>query len=396
MEAIQTFLNSMLATVGPFVPKAIAALLILIGAWLIAKVARTALTRVGQRAGLDARLRSPGIASTLGTVGYYLVWLMALPMLLQTVGLTSLLDPVNMLLGQFLGFLPRLFGAAVVLAIGLLVARVVRQIVTGVLTAAGSEKLAGRLGMRDALGKDGLAGLIGTVLFVMILLPVVAGALQPLGLDAVTKPVTSMLDTLTALLPKIFGAAVIIGISVVLGRVLADIVTRVAAGLGFNRVPGLLGMAANTLIAGRTPSELVGALVFLSMLLAALTSAGEVLGFAALTTGINTMGSILAQISGGAIVLGIGLWLSTLAGNALRGSTIGNAKTLATVARGAVLFFTIPMALRQMGLPAEIITLGFGSVMVGLALAAALAFGIGGRHAAGHWLNQVTGAPTDK
>ena len=139
------------------------------------------------------------------------------------------------------------------------------------------------------------------------------------------------------------------------------------------------------------------ALPFLSRLsLTALTSAGEILGFAALTTGINTMGSILAQISGGAIVLGIGLWLSTLAGKAVRTSNITNAGTLANVARGAVLFFTIPMALRQMGLPAEIITLGFGSVMLALALAVAIAFGVGGRHAAARWLNQVTGAPQDK
>ncbi len=51
------------------------------------------------------------------------------------------------------------------------------------------------------------------------------------------------------------------------------------------------------------------------------------------------------------------------------------------------------MALRQMGLANEIITLAFGLLLGAIAVAAAIAFGIGGRELAGealkNWLDRV-------
>ena len=52
------------------------------------------------------------------------------------------------------------------------------------------------------------------------------------------------------------------------------------------------------------------------------------------------------------------------------------------MARGAILTFTGATALFRAGLASDIVTLAFGAVTVGLALAAALAFGLGGREEA--------------
>jgi hypothetical protein len=383
MDTIQTFLQSIAASVGPFVPRIVAAAIIFIGALVIARLIKAAVQKLGQTANLDGRLRTTGISDTLGNIGYWLVWLLALPILLSTLGLTGLLDPVNNLLNRLLGFLPNLFGAVVVLAVGYLVARIVRQIVTSLLTAAGSERLAARLGMVDTLGKDGLAGLAGSALFVLMMLPVITAALQPLGLDSVTRPIANMLDTITALIPKLVAVAVIVVLAVVVGRIIANIVSSVLTGLGFDRLPTRLGMATEFRLANRKPSELAGTVVLAGILIAALTQASEVLGFTALTAAIGTFGVVLAQVLTGLVVLGIGLWLANLAATALQGSTLPNSGTLSRVARIAILFFTIPLALRQMGLPTEIITIGFGSIMAALTIGAAIAIGIGGRHAAG-------------
>ncbi len=385
-------MQSLALSVGPFIPRVIGAIVILIVALIIARLVKAVINRVGTRTSLDARSRSAGITDTLANVGYWLVWLLALPMLLSTLGLTGLLDPVNALLNRFLSFLPNLFGAVVVLTIGYLVARIVRQIVTGLLRAAGSERLAARLGITDVLGKDGLAGLIGLIVFVLILLPVVTAALQPLGLDSVTRPVSNMLDSIMSMIPKLVAAAVILIFAVLVGRIIANIVTGLLATIGFDSVPARLGLASDLRLAGRKPSELVGMLVLAGIIIAALTQASEVLGFTALTTAIGTFGAIAAQVATGLLVLGIGLWLSNLAANAIRTSTISNAGTLATVARVAILFFVVPLALRQMGLPTEIITIGFGSIMAALTIGAAIAIGIGGRTAAGRVVDRAVKA----
>ncbi len=390
MEGLQSFWNVLIGTFGEFVPRVVGALVILVVTLIIARIVKRAIVALGNRVGLDARLKTVGISNTFADVGYWLVWLLSLPLLLGTLGLTGLLDPVNNLLSKMLGFLPNLFGTAVILGIGYLVARIVRQVVTSLLTAAGSEKLAARLGIGASLGKGGLAGIIGTLLFVLILLPVLAGALQPLGLESVTRPVTNMLDTIMNLLPKLFAAGVIIVIAVVIGRIIANLITSVLGGLGFDGLLPKLGFGAAPTIAGRKPSELIGTLVLAAIALAAITQASEVLGFGVLTSTISQLGGAAAQVASGLFVLGIGLWLSNVAAGAIKNSTLPNAEILSTVARIAVLFFVVPMALRQAGMPTEIVTIGFGSIIGAMTIAAAIAFGIGGRNAAGRVLDNVT------
>lgn len=389
MDAIQTLLNSMFSSLGPWIPRVLGALVILVVIWIIATVLKEAILRLGRKANLDSRLKSVGVTGTFANLAYWLAWLIGLPVLLDSLGLGDRLAPVTNLTNGIMGFLPNLIGAAVILGIGYLVAKVVREIVTNLLTAAGSEKLATRLGMNASLGKGGLAGLVGMILFVLIMLPVVAAALQPLGLESVTRPITNMLDTVVSLIPKLAGAAIILIIAVVFGRIVANIVGSVLSGLGFNNVVSKLGLGQNPRIAGRTPSELAGTLVFAGILTAALTQASEIVGFTTLRTAIGDFGAIAATVFTGLIVLGIGLWLSNLAAHAITDSNIANRNVLAKVARIAILFFTVPMALRQMGLPSEIVTVGFGTIMGALTIAAAIAFGIGGRHAAGRIADSV-------
>jgi len=79
------------------------------------------------------------------------------------------------------------------------------------------------------------------------------------------------------------------------------------------------------------------------------------------------------------VIFGVGLFLSRVAYKAISPSGHGQSALLGNVARAAILIFTGAMALFRAGLASEIVTLAFGALLVGLALAAALAFGLGGR-----------------
>ena len=396
MDTLTRLLDATTAAIGPFVPRVLGALAIVAVAWLAARVVRAATLRAGARFGIDERLHSPGLMTTLAGVASALVWLMALPALLGTLELQGLLTPVNAMLSSLMGFVPNVFGALVVLAVGMLIANIVRQILTGVLRAAGSEKAADRLGLGTALGKDGLAGIAGNAAYALLLLPTLVAALQPLGLDAVTLPLSRLLETVISLIPKLMSAFILVGVAALIGRALSSIITALLASMGLDSLPQRLG-AAPLRLAGRSLPELGGAAVMVAVVMVAITQASEILGLPVLTQMLSALGASLVRLSVALVILIVGLILASMAVRSIQQRAPRNAQLLGWAARAAILFFAAALALHQAGLPGEIVTIAFGAVVGGIAIGLAVAVGVGGRHVAGRVLDKIAAsfeAPT--
>ena len=71
-----------------------------------------------------------------------------------------------------------------------------------------------------------------------------------------------------------------------------------------------------------------------------------------------------------------------MAVNQIKGSGMENAGMLSMIARGAVLVFAGGFALQHIGVSPTIVNTAFVSLLGGLGLAVAIAFGWGGRDAA--------------
>jgi hypothetical protein len=85
----------------------------------------------------------------------------------------------------------------------------------------------------------------------------------------------------------------------------------------------------------------------------------------------------------GLVIFVVGYWLANLAATAIQRANRDNAVGLARIARVAILGLVIAMGLRAMGVADDIVNLAFGLVLGAVAVAVALAFGLGGREAAG-------------
>jgi Conserved TM helix len=388
MDTFSRLLDSTTAALGPFVPKLLGAITILLLAWVGSRLARAAALRAGSKARIDERLHSPGLVATLAGVVSALVWLLALPALLGTLDLQGLLTPVNAMLSRLMGFVPNVFGALVVLGIGMLLANIARQIVSGLLRAAGSEKAAEKIGLAGSLGPDGLAGIAGNAVYALLLLPTLVAALQPLGLDAVTQPLSRLLETVISLIPKLLSAAILVGVAALIGRALATMVTALLAGTGLEKLPEKLG-AAPLRVAGRSLSELAGTAVMVAVVTVAITQASEIIGLPVLTQMLASTGSAMVRLAVAGVIVVIALILASVAAQAIRARNTPNAAGLAVAARAAILFFAAALALHQAGLPAEIITIAFASVVGGVAIGLAVALGVGGRHVAARVLDRV-------
>ncbi len=221
-----------------------------------------------------------------------------------------------------------------------------------------------------------------------ILVPVMISALNALDIAAITGPATNMLNTFMAAIPNIFAAAVVLAISFVVGRLVAGLVSSLLAGIGFNSLPARLGMSRAATTGARPPSDVVGSLTLVAVMLFAAIEAARLLGFDALANLIGGFIVLGGQIVLGLIVFAIGLYLANLAARTIRTSGTQYPRLLALAAQVAILVLTGAMALRQMGIANEIVNLAFALLLGAIAVAAALAFGLGGRETAGRELDE--------
>lgn len=384
-------LNQLLTEIFAYVPRILAAAVLALVAWFIAyalkRIVLVALkaTKVDERAGEEAgpERKTVPVSQTVAEAVYWLVWLLFLPMILDALNLGGLLAPIQLLIAKILEFLPNLLAAAIILVVGWFLARILQRVVTNLLLAVGSERFAERVGLAKALGKQGLSGLIGLLVFILVLIPVLLAALQALSLEAITQPVSSMLLQILSALPALFGAALILAIAYIIGKVIADLVTNLLTSLGFNSILVRLGIGKEPAEGQRTPSDVVGYLVLVAIMLFAIIEAAQVLNFALLAD-IVTMFTIFAgHVVLGLIIFGIGIYLANLAYRSVIASGVSQARILARAAQIAILVFAGAMGLRQMGLANDIINLAFGLLLGAIAVAVALAFGLGGRETAG-------------
>ena len=245
-----------------------------------------------------------------------------------------------------------------------------------------TDRLAERVGIAGALGSQSLSRLLGTVVYVLILIPVIVAAFNALQLAAVTAPVSNMLNQILAAIPNIFAAVVLLAITFVIARVVSRLVADLLAGAGFNALVLRMGLVRLSAVGGRAPSDLVGNLLLIAIMLFASIEALNLLGFEQIGLLVREFIVFAGQILMGLIVFAIGLYLANLAARTIRTSGTQYPRLLALAAQVAILVLTGAMALRQMGIANEIINLAFGLLLGAIAVAVALAFGLGGREVA--------------
>jgi hypothetical protein len=254
------------------------------------------------------------------------------------------------------------------------------------------------------MGGQGLSTIVGSVVYVFILIPFAIAAFQALGIAAISEPAVEMLRDVLKAIPKIFTAAVILGVAYVLGKIVSNLVTGLLTNFGFNNVFQWLGLQAAQeptdsvseagsplTVTRKTPSEIAGTVVLVGIIFVFLIPATDVLQFQPLTGVITELLRILAQVLVGILVFGIGLYLANLTFNLVSSSGGTQARLVAQAARVAIIALVSAMALQHMGIATNIVNLAFGLLLGAIAVALALAFGFGSMDVAGEqvrkWLH---------
>ena len=189
-------------------------------------------------------------------------------------------------------------------------------------------------------------------------------------------------------LPALLGALAILVIGYIVAKFVGGLIGRLLHRGGLDR--SLHGGPGGQWVSKITssPSRLIGRIAFWALFLGVISLAVSVLGIEALTNFVgaifaylpNVIAALIIFLVAGAVAAGVAALVQRTMGDTPTG------KVVSTVVPGLVMAIAIFMILNQLKIAPEIVTITYGALIGAFALAAALAFGLGGRDVAARML----------
>lgn len=378
-EFIQGFIERM----HIWLPGVLGAMVVFIVGWLIAVVIRKVVHRLMKKTEWDERLLGNTIVDTnkfVANLVYYLFMVVLLLIVLEMMGLSHVLDPIKHMLTEFFGFIPNVVAAGAIVFLGYVIALFVSNLVK----MAGSfiDRLAEQTGFKDT---EKLIYFIQKLVFIVIFVPAVIQALNALELDAITNPANNILHSLTGAVPNIIGAALIVIIFSIGGKFLSSFLGEVLSNIGTDEFGKKLQLFI--ISEEHSLSKVIANIVYFFVVFFGVVTGIEMLGFERLSDIFHTILNLLGNILFGLLVMVIGNVVASTVHAAL--IKANDNKYMAGIARVGILGLFLAIALRTMGIANSIVELAFGLTLGSLAVTIALAYGLGGREAAGKHMEKI-------
>jgi len=374
-----TGLNDSIATV-------LGALVILIIGWLIAKFLKRVIYKLLSKSKWEKKLigdssKEMNLSKMIAMFVYYIIMMIILMVVLETLGIKQVLDPIKNMINTFLSFIPNIIAAGIVGFIGYIIAKIVAKLIG--LAGNFLDKMAEKIGFNDT---DKLINILTKVVFIVILIPFLIQALNILNLDIITNPANNILNTILSTLPKLLGAGIIIAAFVIGGRFLCNFLNDFLKSMGTDSLVEKLQLDT---VMGNTQSlsKIISNLIYFFLVLFGIITGIEVLELVQLTEILNTISKLTGQIVFGVLILVFGNFISTTIYKTLSKSDTN--KLTISIVRYAVMALFFAMAFRTMGIANSIIDLAFGLILGAIAVAIALSYGLGGREAAGNHMKEI-------
>ena len=371
-----------------FIPQLLAAIAVGFIGWIVANLVKVGMQKLLDRTQLDEKLSadvgvSP-ISKNISDIVYWLILLLFLPIVLSILGLNGLLFPIQNMVSDVVSYLPNIFIAAVIVFVGYILAKIVRGIVEGLVGSLNLQHETQKIGF---LKNSNLPKVLGSFVFAVIIITALIIAFEALGIEAISQPATSMLYEIMNAIPHIIAAGLILILAYVVSRFVANLVVDVLAGTGVDELPAK--MDAQRFLGTTKVSTIVGYMIVFFTMLFAVSEAANRLGFEQVSALISMFIQFGANILLGAVILMIGFWLANIVAKVIGRGEYNSSRWLANLVRILIIGLVIAMGLRAMGIADSIVNLAFGLTLGAVAVAFALAFGLGGRQPAEQVLNDL-------
>ncbi|MCM3610219.1 mechanosensitive ion channel [Planococcus sp. MERTA32b] len=380
------------------------AALILLLAWVLATVVKRLILVAGRKFDFGKVTEKTGASKkdtvkwteTAANIAFYLILLLFLPAVLSALNIDGLSEPFSNMLASVLNFIPKLIAAAIIFAIGWIAATIVKKILSKFLESIGTDRLAAKLKISQFFNGTSVSNVIGSIAFILIMLPVTIAALEVLALRGISGPAIAMLNDVLTMIPNIIVAILLILAGIIIGRWIKDFVVQLMKNLGVDSLTEKMGMNKtpdpDTDPSAYSLARIIGVVAQALIVLLFTVEALQLLNLEFMVSLASGIFAYIPAVIAALIILAVGFWLANLAedfiGSVFKKSS-GGPHVLRYVAKYAILAFAFFMALDQLGIAASIINSAFILILGGAALAFGLAFGLGGKEHASRYLDRM-------
>lgn len=388
MSAIQNFFYSIMQ----MVPNVIYAAILLVIAFVAAKVVKSLVIKLLKAVHAEKALEKLGVRDTatnssiefVAKLAYFVTFLLFLPGVLDKLGMQSVSSPITSMVNSFLAIIPKLVAAGIIVAVGIFIANIVKELLIPILKAVKIDTLQEKAGI-EASENAFFSHIIANVICGIIILIVITSALDQLGIAAVSTPANAVVMAIFNAIPNIFCAIVIIAAGAFIAKLVAKLLENLLAGIGADAfVEKLTGNPAKKLVL----SKIISAIVKYVLVIIFLVQGINVLNLPILTEIGAAIIAYLPAVLSAVIILAIGIFAGHSAEAALV-KKFPAAKAGALAAKVAIYVLAAFLCLSQLGVATAIVETTFILIIAAVCIAFAVAFGVGGRGFAANALDKL-------
>lgn len=326
------------------------------------------------------------LIKTLGQLVYFLVILFFLPSILSGLNISSTVDPISSMFEKFFAFIPNMIAAGLILFVGTFFCKFIKGLLTGVLERldidAWYTKVTGQVKL--PFDSQQIISVLSTVVYVLIFIPILTLALETLGITSISQPIVTILNQVIGILPNVLVALILIAVGSFVAKLIGNLLENLLETAGINNYSKyLFAKEEANFELSAIITQVVRAIIIVFFFIQAI----QVLNLEV----FNAVGSALlaylpSLISALAIVI-LAIIASNLVANFLKNVT--DIPLVITIVRYLIIVFAVFMALDQLKFAQHIVQSTFTIVLGALAVAFALAFGLGGRDFAARQLEKL-------
>lgn len=402
MNGFTNSLESIWLSFVGVLPRLLGAILLIVLAWFIAGLIKKALTKGLHAINFNQKLTKWGVASSvedgnriiesIAKVFYYLIWLFFIPGILAQIGLANIASPITNMFDSFLAFLPNLFAAVVILAIGYFVAKFVKELVRNLLETVNIDKYVRKYTAKASnvtpvdveKQRYTVAKVLANTVFVVILIPVITMALETLAIRSISEPIVNVLNQVLAIIPNILVAVILLIAGGLIAKFVGDLLEGLLENSGIDRYSHYLNTSNSSSI---RLSTIIAKVVQTVIVVFFLVEALNALNLAVLNSIGVAIIAYLPSVLIGLVILALGLFGGNALSSFIKDST--GSMMMGEVVKYILYVLAIFMTLDQLEFASTIVSTAFLFIIGGLAVAFALAFGLGGKDFAKRQLDKL-------
>lgn len=214
--------------------------------------------------------------------------------------------------------------------------------------------------------------------------------------DSLRASLSTTFNSVAGFIPKLLMALVILIIGVIVAKIVKKIVTELLRKVKFNDVADKVGVNGFMSKAGlkSDASGMMGKMGYWMVMFTTLTLFFSNLGLPEVSGLLHSAVAYIPKLLVGCILLIVGMYaadfLRDMVVATLKGGGFESPNLVGNITYGGIMFLVVSMVLNQIGVGGEIVNTLVTSVLGGVSIATAIAFGLGGREWAAKMIKKVS------